>query len=238
MPRAINIERRREAVEAYEQGEGTLAEIAARYGVSEPSLRRWRNRARQMGTLEPSTPTRHGPEPMLDEQDREFLRRLLKAEPRLRLQEVVDRFCARSDKTPSVATVRRALVSMGLSRNAARAESKRRKSAAPRRKLVRNSSGLKPGRISYPSDLSDAAWGRVRLLLEQSDPEVVADGREILDALSYLSKTGCPWSYLPHDLPSWERVLARYQRWWGSGLWDAINQKLDRQIRISSRDGL
>ena len=30
--------------------------------------------------------------------------------------------------------------------------------------------------------------------------------REIMNALLYLSRTGCQWRLLPHDLPPWEKV--------------------------------
>ena len=62
---------------------------------------------------------------------------------------------------------------------------------------------------SYASDLSDAEW-------EALEPHVPAPNkrgrprthtpREILNAVFYVLKSGCPWRLLPRDFPPWETV--------------------------------
>jgi transposase len=67
-------------------------------------------------------------------------------------------------------------------------------------------------RRGYPSDLSDAQWDLVEDLL----PEPDVDGRpekhprrEIVNAILYVVRSGCPWRYLPADLPPWQTVYVR-----------------------------
>ena len=54
----------------------------------------------------------------------------------------------------------------------------------------------------YPSDLTDEEWEIVKPILEKLDPYTTGrprkvDLREVLNAIFYLNKTGCPWRYLP-----------------------------------------
>jgi transposase len=37
--------------------------------------------------------------------------------------------------------------------------------------------------------------------------------REILDALFYVLKSGCPWRLLPRDFPSWKTVYHYFREW-------------------------
>src|SRR5579862_7448617 len=64
-------------------------------------------------------------------------------------------------------------------------------------------------RKDYPSDLTDAQWK----LLEPWVPAVKEGGRnatytrrEIVNAILYLTRTGCAWRYIPHDMPPWSLV--------------------------------
>ena len=58
----------------------------------------------------------------------------------------------------------------------------------------------------YPSDLTDEEWEIIKPILEKLDhhqtgrPRTV-DLREVVNAIFYLNKTGCPWRYLPKDFP-------------------------------------
>ncbi|BDM83851.1 hypothetical protein AM10699_67120 (plasmid) [Acaryochloris marina MBIC10699] len=58
-------------------------------------------------------------------------------------------------------------------------------------------------RQAYPSDMSDAEWDVLRPLLPPAKgfgrPRTV-NLREILNAISYVQRSGCQWEMLPHDL--------------------------------------
>jgi putative transposase len=57
--------------------------------------------------------------------------------------------------------------------------------------------------------------------------------REILNALLYLSRTGCQWRMLPHDLPPWETVYAYFKQWRDDGTWERLNRELRIEVRLS-----
>jgi putative transposase len=58
---------------------------------------------------------------------------------------------------------------------------------------------------SYPSDLTEAQWKLIEPLLPQARPggrPRCQSLREVLNAILYLTSTGCSWRSLPHDFAS------------------------------------
>jgi putative transposase len=55
--------------------------------------------------------------------------------------------------------------------------------------------------------------------------------RDILDAISYITRTGCAWRMLPHDFPPWQTVYEFFRRWRNDGTWGAMNARLREQVR-------
>ena len=43
--------------------------------------------------------------------------------------------------------------------------------------------------------------------------------RDILDAIFYVLRTGCPWRYLPTNFPPWQTVYYHLRRWRLQGRW-------------------
>jgi len=91
-------------------------------------------------------------------------------------------------------------------------------------------------RKAYPSDLTDEQWA----LLAPYLPTVQGPGaprrvdlREILNALLYLSRAGCQWRMLPHDLPPWETVYSYFNRWRDDSTWEGLNRQLRIDLRLS-----
>ncbi|WP_091198381.1 IS5 family transposase [Micromonospora narathiwatensis] len=89
-------------------------------------------------------------------------------------------------------------------------------------------------RRGYPSDLTDAQWALIEPLL----PEPNTDGRrekhprrEIVNAILYVVRSGCPWRYLPADLPPWQTVYWYFTRWEEAG----VTEKLLATLRIKAR---
>jgi putative transposase len=96
-------------------------------------------------------------------------------------------------------------------------------------------------RKRYPTDLTDAEWARI----EQLIPHHMSGGanggrppkydrREILNAIFYITKAGCIWRMLPHDLPPWEAVYGYFAQWRDAGVFEQINDVLRRQVRIAA----
>jgi putative transposase len=88
----------------------------------------------------------------------------------------------------------------------------------------------------YPSDLTDAEWEILRPILEALEPNTrgrprEVDLREIVNAILYLNKTGCPWRYLPKDFPPHTTVSYYYQKWVDNGVLEKINTLLHEKLR-------
>ena len=93
-----------------------------------------------------------------------------------------------------------------------------------------------PPRPAYPSDLTDAQWARLEpLLRERATPgpgrPATVPWREIVNALLYIKQTGCPWRYLPHDLPPRSTVHYYFEKWTADGTLEEVTRHLREQSR-------
>jgi putative transposase len=86
----------------------------------------------------------------------------------------------------------------------------------------------------YSTDLTDAEWG----CLQPHIPTPRGRGRprihttrEILDAIFYVLKSGCPWRLLPKDFPPWETVYWWFGRWRKEGTFEHLNATLRERLR-------
>jgi putative transposase len=99
-----------------------------------------------------------------------------------------------------------------------------------------------PRRQAYPSDLTDAQWGLLEPLVRERDPvgpgrPATVDLREVVNALWYIKQTGCPWRYLPHDLPPRSTVHYYFAKWTADGTLETIVQHLrERSRRRAGRE--
>ena len=89
----------------------------------------------------------------------------------------------------------------------------------------------------YSSDLTDAEWQHVKLLL----PASKARGRPrewplrlILDGIFYLLRSGCAWRMLPREYPPWPTVHDYFRRWRQDGTLERIHTCLREQYRRKS----
>src|SRR5215213_762342 len=89
-------------------------------------------------------------------------------------------------------------------------------------------------RKPYPTDLNDPQWQRIEPLLpkKKQGRDPLHSRREMVNALLYLTRTGCQWRMLPHDLPPWEAVYAFWRRLVESNRLVQINDVLRVQIRL------
>ena len=87
---------------------------------------------------------------------------------------------------------------------------------------------------SYSTDLSDAEWGCIEPYLpppsKRGRPKTHAT-RQILDAIFYVLKSGCPWRLLPRDFPPWESVYWWFGRWRADGTFERLNAALRERLR-------
>ncbi len=86
---------------------------------------------------------------------------------------------------------------------------------------------------TYPTDLKYSEW---LLIVQFFLPNKRGRPRkwemwQILNAILYVTRTGCAWRLLPKDLPPWQTVYGYFWRWTKSGLWQQINDLLVRKVR-------
>ena len=81
----------------------------------------------------------------------------------------------------------------------------------------------------YPSDLTDDQWA----LLEPRLPPEPGGGRprktdlrEVVDAIFYITRTGCQWRYIPKDLPPRSTVNDYFCLWSYNGTLEKIHDAL------------
>src|SRR5258708_23083436 len=89
-------------------------------------------------------------------------------------------------------------------------------------------------RKSYPSDLTDAEWELLEPLIPapvEDAPHLMYERREIVNAIFYVLRSGCPWRLLPHDLPVWGTVYDYFRQWREAGIWDEALQTLRQGVR-------
>ena len=87
-----------------------------------------------------------------------------------------------------------------------------------------------------PTDLKCTEWQVLEPLLPTSK-----GGRprkwslcQIVNAIFYVTRSGCAWRMLPKDFPPWQTVYGYFRRWTLSGLWEQINAALVKQVRVNA----
>src|SRR5579875_3380896 len=86
---------------------------------------------------------------------------------------------------------------------------------------------------TYPSDLTDEQWTLIEPLIPGT-----AGGRPrktsmrgVLNAIFYLTRTGCQWRFLPKDFPPKSTVWEYFGRWRRDGTLARIHDALRLKIR-------
>lgn len=81
----------------------------------------------------------------------------------------------------------------------------------------------------YATDVTDAEWAVIAPWLPADRrlgrPREV-DLREVINAIFYILRAGCPWRMLPKDFPPRSTVQRYFYAWRDQGIWQAINHHL------------
>ena len=91
-------------------------------------------------------------------------------------------------------------------------------------------------RKPYPSDLTDEQWERIAFLFPERPAGMEGrpreyPWREIVNAILYLTRTGCQWRYLPHDLPPYDLVSHYYHEWRKNEVLQRLHEGLRQDVR-------
>jgi putative transposase len=89
-------------------------------------------------------------------------------------------------------------------------------------------------RNPYPSDVTDAQW----VILKRLIPPARAGGRprsvdirQMVNAIFYLTRSGCSWRMLPRDFPPWKTVYNYFEAWKLDGTWKNLVASLRETVR-------
>ena len=90
----------------------------------------------------------------------------------------------------------------------------------------------------YPSDLTEKQWDQLKQYVPKAKPggrprEV--EMREILNAIFYVVKSGCPWRWLPKDFPPWETVYTYFRNWRRSEVWEKNQRPIEEILEKARR---
>ena len=90
-------------------------------------------------------------------------------------------------------------------------------------------------RQSYPTDLSEEQWRRIKPFIDEKTHgkgrPAIHDKKEIVNAIFYILQSGCAWRLLPHDFPCWRTVYNHFRDWQNLGTWEKINRALVKEYR-------
>ena len=93
-------------------------------------------------------------------------------------------------------------------------------------------------RKPYQSDMSDDQWEEIKQFIPEQKvggrPRET-DPREILNAIFYLNKSGCPWRMIPNDFPPWETVYSYFREWRLCDVWKKNQRRLEEIFKKTSR---
>jgi transposase/SAM-dependent methyltransferase len=89
--------------------------------------------------------------------------------------------------------------------------------------------------VAYSSDLTNAQWNLLEPLLlvpSKRGPKHRSDLRHVVDAMLYISHTGCQWRFLPEQFGPWTRVWSQFRRWSRNGTWTRLLTTLHATSRM------
>lgn len=99
----------------------------------------------------------------------------------------------------------------------------------------KRSRGKGDKRPRYPTDMSSKKWELLRELIPAESslgrPRTVSM-RRVVDAVLYVSRSGCAWRLLPPvHFPPWGTVYGYFLRWSKTGMWQQMHDTLRARVR-------
>lgn len=90
---------------------------------------------------------------------------------------------------------------------------------------------------STHGDMTDAEWELIADLVApywspgKMGRPVKVDRRRVVDAIFYVTATGCQWRALPAEYPNWNTVHRYHLTWSRNGTWERIGERLATAVR-------
>lgn len=112
--KAYSFDLRQRVVAAYEQGKGSLAQVAEQFNVGQTFVKKMLRQKRETGTVA-ALAHGGGRQPSLSEKEHRLLRQRVKEQPDLSLMELQEHLATKSRVRVSLPTIHRSLRRSGLS---------------------------------------------------------------------------------------------------------------------------
>ena len=94
---------------------------------------------------------------------------------------------------------------------------------------IKNRPRYNRDKLRYPSDLTDAEWVQIELLIppaKRGGGKRRVDMRDVVNGIMYVLSTGCQWRYIPKDLPPRSTVNEYFCLWSHNGTLERIHDAL------------
>ena len=92
-------------------------------------------------------------------------------------------------------------------------------------------------RLRYETDLSDDQWALIEplfmALYHRGGRSPTYPRREMMNAILYITQTGCQWRLLPHAFLPSDTVYDSFRRWTKTGFIQKIHDTLRTELRKS-----
>lgn len=85
--------------------------------------------------------------------------------------------------------------------------------------------------INNPTNLTDKQWQVLKNIVETKERKRKHSLREMLNAMMYITKTGCQWRMLPKDFAPWQTVYFYFRKWKPEGLFEELMHHLRDVVR-------
>lgn len=176
-----------------------------------------------------------GRPPALDKQCVEQLLRIVQESPSATLEQARLELNARCGIDVCATTVRKSLRIAGVKRVKPPRTPPAQPADGDKRYGYKPSHRPEPLAGGYSTSLTDAEWELVADLFERPPggrgmPARI-NRRVLLDACSYVVRTGCAWRLLPKSFPPWETVYRAFSRWAAKGTFEQMHDRLRQQWR-------
>jgi len=88
--------------------------------------------------------------------------------------------------------------------------------------------------MNYQTDLTEKQWCEIEHLFLTGNygKKRKHDKRSLINAVFYLTKTGCQWRFLPSNFPPWKTVYSFYMRAKSRGIWGKMMRFLVKESRV------
>ncbi|UTH76426.1 transposase [Chromobacterium sp. IIBBL 290-4] len=88
--------------------------------------------------------------------------------------------------------------------------------------------------MADPTDLAERQWHLIARHFQPTNRRgrpCKHDKQLIVNAILYLSQSGCQWRMLPTNFPPWQTVYDHFSRWNKQGIWERALDELTRAHR-------